>query len=188
MRELEAEYIRRSIVRFMISWICRWTPSPCSARFPNRIFRRPGAVTARVLRMHHALDAELEREVVASRRHAAAGQVGADLVGDGGVIDESRAARHEELVVDLVRREGVERVAAVALQIAALVTRPDERVEMAIDDSRANRMEARRAVLPQRREERKPNAELIEHLPPSRRDIRRISLEFIPGRHWICPP
>jgi hypothetical protein len=29
---------------------------------------------------------------------------------------------------------------------------------------------------------------LIEQLFSGRRDIGRIRFEFIPGRHWICPP
>jgi hypothetical protein len=44
-------------------------------------------------------------------------------------------------------------------------------------------MQARSAILAQRREEGQADAELIEHLTSCSRDVRRIGLEFIPGGH-----
>ena len=99
------------------------------------------------------------------------------------LVDEHRAAHHEELVVNVRRRKGVQRVAAVAAEVGTLGRRADERVEAAVHDGRANRMEARRAVLAQSGHEGKPNAELIEQLFPRRRNIGRIGFKFTPGRH-----
>src|SRR5208283_2545055 len=115
-------------------------------------------MAARVLRMHHAFDAELEWQVVVGAGHAAADEVGANGVGDGGAVDERRAAHHEELVVNVNGRKGVQGVAAVAAEVGTLGRRADEGIEVAVDDGGTNWMQAGRAVPSQCGEKRKSNA------------------------------
>src|SRR5215469_10814436 len=102
---------------------------PSSIGPPDAVFWRPCARSARVLRVHNALDVESEQGFVLAGSHAARHLIFANLSLVRMVIDEMSATHNEKLVVSILRWKSVQRVPAVALQIGAFGRRANQRVE-----------------------------------------------------------
>src|SRR5581483_5330281 len=88
------------------------------AGWPDRAGGRPLAAM-RVGRVQGPLDAELEQFVVGGRHDAGSRERGEDGLPQRSVVQPFGAAGEVELVVRLFAEEGVERIAAVAQQVAA---------------------------------------------------------------------
>src|SRR5258705_10016003 len=80
------------------------------------------------------------------------------------------------------RGKRVQRIAAVAREVALFRRRADQAVEPAVTDDRAEGMHARTAVGAQRREIAERHPELIEERPPARGQLGCRSLERGPAR------
>lgn len=122
-------------------------------------------VSAWVLRVHDTVDVESEQRFILRRCHPACNLIGANQRLPRAIIDKIRTAHHEKLVVILNWRKSVECVTAVALEITAFRRRREKQaVKISAHDRRANGMQPRPAVPPNGREERQPDAELIQQL------------------------
>lgn len=97
-----------------------------SAFLPYAVLRRPSTVTAWILRVHRALDRELEKLLVVARLHATGDEVGANFLRELFVRDRASTSHYEELVVYLGRRKRMQCETPIASQIAALVARSDQ--------------------------------------------------------------
>src|SRR5262249_57382341 len=80
--------------------------------------------------------------------------------------------------------KGVQSVAAVAQEVVDLRRLvSDEHVEATVRDDRTDRMDARTAVLPDRRQIAEPDAELVDEGPPGLRHLRLLGCELAPALH-----
>src|SRR5262249_49812704 len=142
-----------------------------SSTRPPRVDGRP-AGTRSVLGVQRTLEPQLEERVVA--REGTRGSVGlVDHLPDSAVVDAPCTSGHGELVVDLWVGKGVQSVAAVAQEVVDLRRLvSDEHVEATVRDDRTDRMDARTAVLPDRRQIAEPDAELVDEGPPGLRHLR----------------
>ena len=96
--------------------------------------------------------------------------------------DDRRTRDHERVLV-VVARERVHRVAAVALEVAALRSGHDEREQPVVGQDRAHRVQPRPAVGTHRREEREPDPDPVEVVTAGGREVRSLRHEVVPGRH-----
>jgi hypothetical protein len=92
-----------------------------------------------------------------------------------------RVSHDQKLVVHIHRRESIQRVSAVSLEVPELGRGgKNQRVQIAIDHSGTNRMESRSAVLANGGKECETGTELIEEFPFSRRHFRCTGFKVFP--------
>ena len=115
--------------------------------------------------MQGTLQPQLEQRVIA--RKGARGRVRRiDDLADGRIIDASRPAGHGKLVVHLRVRKGVQSEAPIAAEVMDLRRlMANEDLQATVGNDRADRMDARPAVLADRGQIAEPDADLVdEHL------------------------
>src|SRR5262245_43180981 len=81
----------------------------------------------------------------------------------------------------------MDRVPPVAQEVALLRGRSDQPVEAGFVEDRAEGVDPRAAVAPNRREIAQPDRELVEERPALRRELRSGLLELSPTRHGLPP-
>jgi len=115
--------------------------------------------------------------------------LGPQLAGDApdgaGVADELGAAAHAGLVVGVVGREGVQRVAVVELQVVAFGRVEQAAVEPGVGHRRSDGMQPGATVGAHGREEGEPRPELVDGAPDGGGEPRRGGGEFGPRNHTL---
>ena len=158
---------------------------------------RPGGpapvAVARRSGQQASVEQELEEGVLRHRRRdaelGALGDEDGPELGTGPlVVEEPHPAAAVEGVLIVGARERVERVAAVAAQVALLGGRDDEGESPALGEDRAHRVQPGPTVRSRRGEEAQSDTELVEQLPPRFRQIGVESGELAPGLHPARSP
>jgi hypothetical protein len=119
-------------------------------------------MSARILCVHNALDIKLKKCLVLGRSHPTRDLVVPNPGLLDSIVNKMCATHHEELVISVLRRERVQSVTTVTLQVAALRRRgEDQSVKAPVHNGGTNRMQPRCAIPAHGCEEGESGPELV---------------------------